>query len=437
MNKVLIITYFWPPAGGPGVQRILKFVKYLPKFGWQPIVLTVANGEYAAIDNSLEANIPSNCVIYKTKSIEPFIFYKKFLGIRSDQHIPTSVLAESNVSIKKKIANWIRLNLFVPDAKIGWKYFAVRKGLKIIAKEKPKIIFSTSPPPTVHLIANSLSEKTNLKWIADFRDPWTNIHYYEDQPRLEIVKKIDRNLESEVITSADKITCISKLDIEEDFGKKTDKLKCINIPNGFDEDDFLNLKTNKANKNVFTLLHLGAVNNERNPAEMFKVIANLKRDGFIDSTIFQFNFVGKVEEIIKETVEKLGVSDLINFVDYLPHHEALKYIEQASMLILLITNSKRNSRILPGKTFEYLRSQKYILALGPPNGEVSGILNDTNAGTILEYTDTDRIEKIIKQQFESWHKDVVDFIGSKNQIDRYSRENLTKELVTVFEDLLK
>lgn len=436
MKKVLIVTYFWPPAGGPGVQRVLKIVKFLPKFGWQPIILTVANGEYPALDNTLAKNIPSICKVYKTRTFEPFGLYKKFVGIKTDQHIPTAVLSEANVSLKKKIANWIRLNLFVPDAKIGWKYFAVKEGLKIIENEKPDIIFSSSPPPTVHLIANQLAEKTKIKWVADFRDPWTDIHYYENQSRLNFIEKLDKELEFKVLQKADKVTCISKLDIEEDFGKKTDSYKCVNIPNGYDEEDFISLNTGRTNKNIFTMLHLGAVNNERNPIGLFDAIKKLKESGFIDSTIFKFNFVGKVEPVIRDTVERFAINDLINFVDYIPHQQALKYIEETSMLVLLITNSKKNRRILPGKTFEYLRAQKFILALGPVDGEVSRIIKEVNSGIVIDYNNSETIEDILKQQFNSWHKDLADYISSKDEIQKYSRENLTKDLVGIFDNLI-
>lgn len=435
MKKVLIITYFWPPAGGPGVQRILKFVKYLPKFGWEPIILTVQNGEYPAIDYSLEKNIPNTCKVYKTNSFEPFSLYKKFLGIKNNQHIPTAVLTEEKVSFKKRIANWIRLNLFIPDAKIGWKYFAVKEGLNIIAREKPDIIFSSSPPPTVHLIAKKIAKKSNLKWIADFRDPWTEIHYYEDQPRLSLIKKIDKSLESKVLHTADKITCISKLDMEDDFGKKTNPLKCVNIPNGFDEDDFGKFNINKTNKSVFTMLHLGAVNNERNPKALFEAIKRLKNNGLINSTMFTLKFVGRIESIIKETVTSFDIDDLITFVDYLPHQKALKYMEECSILILLITNSKKNNRILPGKTFEYLRAQKFILTFGPSDGETARILMNAKAGEVVEYSDTQKIINIITKQVELWKSGTSTYFSNKQEIERYSRENLTGDLASVFNDL--
>ncbi|MCK4715587.1 MAG: glycosyltransferase, partial [Candidatus Marinimicrobia bacterium] len=210
MKKVLIITYYWPPAGGPGVQRVLKFAKYLPEFGWQPIILTVKNGEYPAIDNSLQKEIPANCKVYNTFSIEPNFVYKKFTGMGSDEKIPTAVLAAENTNWKKRLANWIRLNLFIPDAKIGWIPFAVRKGKKIIKAEKPDIIFSSSPPPTVHLIARKLAKWSGIKWVADFRDPWTDIYHYNDVKRSAWSLNRDKDKEKEIVTSADEIITVSQ-----------------------------------------------------------------------------------------------------------------------------------------------------------------------------------------------------------------------------------
>ncbi|MDX1701804.1 MAG: hypothetical protein R3250_14355, partial [Melioribacteraceae bacterium] len=373
--------------------------------------------------------------VFKTDAIEPFKLYKKFIGINKESSIPTAILADSKDSLKYKISNWIRLNLFIPDAKIGWKYYAVREGLKIIKQEKPSIIFSSSPPPTVHLIAKELAKRTNIKWVSDFRDPWTDIHYYENQPRLNVANNIDKKYELEVLNKTDKITSISRLDIEEDFGKKVAINKCINLPNGFDEEDFSEIDTKMTNKNIFTMLHLGAVNNERNPVGLFKAIKNLKESGFIDSAVFQLLFVGNVDESIKEDVDEYRINDLIKFINYLPHKESLKYTEEAFVLILLVTSSIKNKRILPGKTFEYLRAQKYILCLGPRDGEVSRIIQELRAGNVVEYEDSEEIEKLIKQQFNAWHKDLADYIVDRESIQKYSRQNLTKALAKIFNDL--
>lgn len=433
MKKVLIVTYYWPPAGGPGVQRVLKFVKYLPKLGWQPLILTVANGEYPAIDKSLEKNIPSECKVFKTSSLEPMALYKRFVGLDKNANIPTAVLADNSASLKKRFANWIRLNVFIPDAKIGWKKFAIKEGLKIIKNENPDLIFSSSPPPTVHLIASKLATKSGLKWIADFRDPWTDIHYYEDQPRLSFVKKLDKKHEEEVLKQADVVTCISQLDIELDFAKKTDAKKCINIPNGYDNEDFINLNVSNLPTKKFTLLHLGAVNKERNPVKLFEVVNSLRKKGIITKQNFQITFVGKVESIIKNTVEQNNISELVNYVDYLPHNKALQQMEKANVLLLLVTQSQKNRRILPGKTFEYMRAGKYIIALGPKNGEVARIIKETRTGKVIEYFDKAKMEKTLEALITTWLNRTSTADDNVELIKKYSREELTKKLVSVFD----
>ncbi|MEE9430935.1 MAG: glycosyltransferase [Melioribacteraceae bacterium] len=437
MKKVLIITYYWPPAGGPGVQRVLKFVKYLPKLGWQPIVLTVANGEYPAIDKTLEKNIPLGVKVFKTSSWEPNNLYKKFLGMKESENIPTAVLVDDNPSFKKKFASWVRLNLFVPDAKIGWKRFAIKEGLKIIKKEKPDLIFSSSPPPTVHLIASELAKQSKLKWVADFRDPWTDIHYYEDQPRMAYVKAKDRRLEKIVLNNADKITCISKLDIELDFANKTDSPKCINIPNGFDDDDFKEMNIFNSPTEKFTLLHLGAINKERNPIKLFEAVKSLRDKGLININNFQIIFVGNIDATIITTVEKNEIWDMVKYVEYLPHVEALSFTEHTSVLLLLVTQSQNNRRILPGKTFEYMRTGKYIFALGPEDGEVARIISETKTGTVVDYSDLDKIRNTLEEQFNNWALNKLSIQPNAKEIRKYSRKNLTEELVKVFDELVK
>jgi len=248
MKKVLIVTYYWPPAGGAGVQRVLKFAKYLPQFGWQPIILTVENPDCPVIDDSLLNDIPPECKVYKTKAIEPFELYKKITGKNKSDKIPSDVLANSkNLTFAEKIARWIRINLFIPDAKIGWKYYAIKKAKRIIEQEKIDIIFSTSPPQTVALIAKKIAKISKLKWVADFRDPWMEIVYYQNLNRNNITKYIDGKLEKGVLKKADVLLTISA-DIVDLFRSKVDKKDYSIIPNGFDETDFLK---NEKKKNDF------------------------------------------------------------------------------------------------------------------------------------------------------------------------------------------
>lgn len=433
MKKVLIITYYWPPAGGPGVQRVLKFSKYLPEFNWQPIILTVKKGEYPATDETLAEDIPECCKVYKTNSIEPNFLYKKFTGMKPDEKIPVAVLAEENLNWKKKLANWVRLNLFIPDAKIGWIPFAIREGKRIIRKENPDIIFSSSPPPTVHLIAKRLAKWSKIKWVADFRDPWAEIHYYENQKRTKISNKLDRKYEKAVLNDAIVITCISQFDIEDDFSKKVKGEKCINIPNGYDESDFTNLTYNTKNDQKFVLMHLGAVSAERNPTNLFRAIRILANEDKISCRTFSLNFIGTLNKSVTISIDEFKINKFVEIMPYLPHRKALEYTQQASVMLLLVTQSEKNKRILPGKTFEYMRTGKPIFVLGPEDGEVSRIISETNTGIVLEYDNYINIYKTLLELFNSWKISDINRYSLNKNILAYSRKGLTEKIVNVFE----
>jgi hypothetical protein len=436
MKKVLIITYYWPPAGGPGVQRILKFAKYLPQYNWQPIVLTVKQGEYPAIDHSLTKEIDSCIQVVKTNSLEPGIIYKKFTGLKKEDQIPVAVLAEEEENWRKKIAHWIRLNLFIPDAKIGWLPFAIYKGKNIIRDEKPEIIFSSSPPPTVHLIARKLKKYSGLKWVADFRDPWTDIHYYENKPRLKWIENMDKKLEHSILDHADKIVCISKLDIEMYFKHRIQGDKCIHIPNGYDESDFKGIQPHGTSGDIFHIIHLGAAGKERNPTNLFKAIKKLSDKSIIHPGSFCLTFIGKVEQEVMTSFKEYSILDYIKCIPYLPHKEALNHCVNASIMLLLITQSEKNIRILPGKTFEYMRLGIPLLALGPEKGEVARILNESKAGKVIDYKNEQDIYDFILKAYRKWSNKEENLLTAGNYIQRYERKNLTGELALVFNDII-
>lgn len=436
MQKVLIITYHWPPAGGPGVQRVLKFAKYLPDFGWEPLILTVAHGEYSALDDSLINEVSKEIIVFKTRSIEPFSLYKRFTGMGKEEKIPTAVLAENKISWKKKGANWIRLNLFIPDAKIGWLPFASQTGKHIVRQFKPDIIFSSSPPPTVHLIARKLKKWSGLKWVADFRDPWTDIHYYEGQTRMQKAKNLDTKLELSVLNSADSISCISQLDIDLDFGKKVSANKCINIPNGYDEADFPSVQPAPSSGNYFNLLHLGAIGPERIPHNLLKTIHLLHQKNLIEPGIFKVTLIGKVEPEVKDCVNQYKIEQYIEYVPYLPHIDAISQAQSADVLLLLITQSKLNRRILPGKIFEYMRLRKPVFALGPEDGEVSRILNETKIGEVIDYQNEKKIYQVLLNLIQAKKAGVLYSLSLDSGIEKFSRKNLTGRLVEVFNSLI-
>ncbi len=432
MKKVLIITYYWPPSGGPGVQRVLKFVKYLAKFDWQPIILTVKNGEYPSIDNTLENDIPKNCIVYKTNSLEPTNFYKKITGMKKDEKIPVAVLSEKNVNWKKKIANWIRLNFFIPDAKVGWIPFAVKQGKEIMKEYRPDIIFSSSPPQTVNLIAKKLAKWSGLKWVADFRDPWTDVYHYDKSAKFKLSQLIDNFQEKSVLTIADKVITVSSGVLGLLNEKVNNRKKFHIIPNGYDADDFSQFQLKKSVK--FTITYGGKINNQQNPKILWKVLKHFCGKDTEFQKNLKIHLMGNISESILNDIQNNGLSSKLEYSGYVNHVQLINNFQSASVLLLLIPDTDKNKGILTGKLFEYLAMNKFILGFGPDDGDSAKILTETQTGQMINYDNEDSLTSIIEEQYENW-KNQINFFNNQNIITSYSREYLTKKLIDIFESV--
>lgn len=430
MKKVLIITYYWPPAGGPGVQRVLKFVKYFKKFNWEPIVLTVENGSYPAIDETLLEEIPNDCKVYKCPAIEPFGIYKKFVGIKKDEKIPTHVLNKNEkAGLKQNLSRWVRSNIFIPDARIGWINNIVKYGLEIVEKEEPDFILSSSPPHSLQLGAKKLASKSGIKWIADFRDPWTDGFWQKDLNKSAISKKIDLSFEKKVLKSADAIIAVgnSMIDL---FKDKVDNNYHI-IQNGYDESDFKDVV--KSDSDKFRIKHSGSVRKMQNPVNLFPAIRNLLDSKKISKDKLLIEFFGSVHPDIKAEVEKFNLEDVFEFKSYVPHTESVKNIVNSEILLLFIPNTPDNKGIITGKIFEYLRTKNTILGLGPTDGDAADILNKTGCGKMFTYTDN--LESYIEEKYNAWLTNEDIKIDDK-VIEDYSREAGTKRLASLMNDIL-
>lgn len=426
LKKVLIITYYWPPAGGPGVQRVLKFAKYLPEFGWEPIILTVENGEYPAIDESLLNEIPAAIKIYKTKSFEPFILYRKFSG--EDKPIPVGVLAQSDISLKKRVANFIRLNLIIPDAKIGWKIPALKKGYEILSIENPDLIFSTSPPPTAHLIAKSLSKKSKLNWVADLRDPWSKIHYYNR--RSFISAKLDEKLERFILKSADAVTTVSKnfsLLIE------SEENKTIIIPNGFDNEDIELTNTEAKYESSFKIAYVGGLNENRFYLNFFEALRDFVHNSNLTAKDIKLTLAGSIAENCLNKIEKtLGHVVSFEYKGYLEHPDALKLMNNANLLLLFTEKVSNYEGHIPGKIFEYLASGKFILGIEKSGSDIQNILKEVDGGLVV--SEGHNFELLFKELYLKWKSDELKGADHK-QIEKYSRKYLTGQLAQLFDQL--
>ncbi len=430
MKKVLIITYYWPPAGGSGVQRALKFVKYLPQFGWEPIVLTVENPDSPVDDASLLNDIPEGIKIYKTKSLEPFELYKKFTGKKSDFKIPNDILIDkTKMSVKDKIANWIRLNIFIPDAKIGWKRYAVKEGLRIIKKEKIDLIFTTSPPHTVQLIGKSLANKSGLKWIADFRDPWMELIHYQANSRSRFAVLLESKIEKNILKNADRIITVSN-EIKKLFNSKTEKLKVEVIPNGYDETD-INIEYQSSTKSDFVITYTGIISETKIPYSLLLAVKKLKEEGCSNIKIA---FAGKVPEKFNDAILGYKLEENYIFKGYLSHRESVKLLLESDILLLIIDNIPNNKGILTGKLFEYMGVRKPIFAIGPVGGDAHDILQKTNSGEMIDYDDVNGAYSLLKKMYEIWSNNSSSYTFDAEQ---FSRKNLTKKLAEVFVETIK
>lgn len=417
MIKALIITYYWPPAGGSGVQRWLKFVKYLRTFDIEPIVYTVENPEYVFNDTSLEKDIPENLTVLKQPIWEPYQLANLF---SRNKKVESAGFLTKKKSILGSLKNYIRANYFIPDARVFWIKPSVKYLKNYIKTNKIDIIISTGPPHSMHLIANQLKKETGVKWIADFRDPWTDIDYFHHLPLTKKSKKMHQKLEQEVLTNADEVIVVGN--------SMKDTYKAIStnvhvITNGYD--------TESNNKNItlskkFSITHVGLMNADRNHHFLWKVLSEIATENKDFKNDLEIKLIGKVDESIIQSIKKEGLLDNLIIVPYLPHDEVIKCQQESQVLLLSINNVPAAKGIITGKVFEYLQAQRPILAIAPSNGDLAEIITSTKAGTVVDFDDENHLRAEIKQYYALYNQDNL----SVKSVDLQSchRKNLTEAL---------
>lgn len=395
MKKVLIITYYWPPSGGAGVQRWLKFVKYLPEFGWQPIVYTPENPEFPVIDESLQKDIPEGIEVIKQPIWEPYSWYRQFLGQKDKKIGAGFVSEEKEPGLLHKISVWVRGNFFIPDARMFWIKPSVTF-LKEYLRDNPvDVIVSTGPPHSMHLIALALKKELGIKWVADFRDPWTNIDFYDELMLTKWAHRKHHALEREVLTNADKVVTIGYTMTEEMMALGAPHVETIT--NGFDEEDFPSDEVELDED--FTISHIGTFSPSRNHPAFWKALAELKSENEDFAKKFKFRTVGVVDHQVKASIEEHGLTENWDAISYVPHDEVLRYQRSSHVLLVSINNTPNAAGILPGKFFEYLASGRPILAIGPKDSDIGKVLELTGAGVIVEPDDVEGVKREILNIF--------------------------------------
>ncbi|HLP51787.1 MAG TPA: glycosyltransferase [Chitinophagales bacterium] len=415
-KKVLIFTYYFPPAGGVAVQRFLKFSKYLPEFGWEPIIVSVENGSYPYYDESLLNELSPSLKVYRTKTFEPFEFYNLLKGKKGKAMPVVSVGSHQKRSLFQQTSEYIRANFFIPDARKGWVPYAVKQGEDIIKSQKIDAIITTGPPHSTHLIGLQLKQKYGVKWVADFRDPWTGIFYNNILPRTESTKRKDKALETQVLQTADLVTVISP-GMKKEFEARAKKIEVV--MNGYDHEDFANTITRK--EDVFTIRYVGNLMASQNVEALWKALAKYKGE-------FKLELIGRVDDAVKNSITESGISEYVRYVDFVGHKKAIELMQQADMLLFVIPDVKDGALILTGKLFEYLASKTELISFGPVNGNAAEILQQTGRKNMLAFTDTNETAKQVESALSHFKQTKTAFKYSDTKAEVFSRKNQAGKL---------
>lgn len=420
-KKVLVICYYWPPAGGPGVQRWLKFVKYLPDFDIEPIVYGPENPSYPITDTELLHEVPEDVQILKRPIREPY----GIAGMLSRKHTKAIssglVPHQKKQNLLQKLLLYVRGNYFVPDARIGWVKPSVAYLKGVIATQDIRTIITTGPPHSMHLIGLGIKKKLPaIHWIADFRDPWTTIGYHDQLKMTPKTKEKHKSMESEVLQTANEIVVTSPR-TKLEFSNLT-KQPITVITNGYDIAENQNIKLNKK----FTLSHIGSLLSDRNPDILWSAIATIisTNRAFRDS--FRLSLSGRVSETVLERIAFYGLEDYVQLEGYVSHRKAIQLQREANVLLLIEINSHTTKAIIPGKLYEYLAARRPILAIGPEGSDIEAIIDNTDSGSYHNYKEEEAIRKAILSHFTRFMNKSEEL--QSGDISKYHRKTLTETL---------
>ena len=416
MKKALIITYYWPPAGGSGVQRWLKFVKYFRDFDIEPVVYTVENSNYPILDESLVHDIPKGIEILKQRIWEPNNLFA-FFGKKKTE---SAGFLNPNPSFFGKILQYIRANYFIPDARKFWVKPSTSYLKKYLKANKIDVVITTGPPHSMHLIGLNLKKELNIKWIADFRDPWTEIDYFQQLPLTKKAIEKHHSLEKGVLKNADAVLVVGKT-MQENFSKFNSKV--ITVTNGFDES--------LTNENValdlkFTITHIGLMNADRNPKMLWEVLSEIVSENEEFSKDFDLKLIGKADASVIDDISRYKLSKNVLVIDYVTHNKVVEFQKKSQVLLLIVNNVPSAKGIITGKIFEYLMAKRPILAIAPSNGDVSEIINETNSGVVIDFGDKVALKKAMLGYYAKFKLGNLT-VESKN-IAQFHRKELTKKV---------
>jgi len=427
LKRVLIITYYWPPSGGSGVQRWLYFTKYLQDANWEPIIYTVQNGEYPYTDSSLQQHIPDHLEVIKGPIWEPYTLFKKLSGTK--EQVNPSIFSEmERGSWFKRFLLWIRGNFFIPDARMFWIRPSIHLLENYLKKYPVDFIVSTGPPHSTHLIARSLKRRLNIPWLADFRDPWTQIYSFKQLNLSKLSKRIHHRLENSVLREANLVVTVSP-DCKKGLESLVNREVCV-VTNGYEAFPKQNpVKDHSKIKMVYA----GVLSADRNPSIFWKVLENYLSDNPAISDKFELILIGNIDALIVSQLRASSLSPYLKVYASMPHAQLQQYLFEADLLLLV--GVPGNKGVITGKFFEYLYLQKPIYSISPADSDVVTILKETEAGLNADYTDAEQLYSNLERLFEMVSDN--SFPNNETKIANYSRKNLTTAISKLMNDYLE
>ncbi|MFA8299581.1 MAG: glycosyltransferase family 4 protein [Hyphomicrobiales bacterium] len=432
MKKVLIITYYWPPSGGMGVQRWLKFVKYCKEFGWEPIVYAPLNPEYPSYDKSFEKDIPNDTTILRKEVWEPYTLYKRFVGRKKNDTIKIAFSSQKKKKgITEKISIWLRANLFIPDARCFWIKPSIKYLSKYIESNSIDAVVSTGPPHSTHMIARGLQKKFSIPWLADFRDPWTQVCYFKTLSPGKLAFAIHRKWELDILKNADVVTAASE-GFERGFQELLNREYNV-VHNGFDADDF-SIVDGIQPDSKFTFVYAGSMSADRNPITLWKVLSDLCKEVEDFSSNLAIKVFGIPDITIEESVKENDLSDNVFFSGFVSYEEILKQEKKAQVLFANSSTNDEDNHVIPGKMYEYLAIGRPILYLGKEDSEASKLLSQTNAGIAIN---NDNYTKL-KSQITDWYtayKSTGKLETNTTSLEKYTRKYLSREFAKLLDNI--
>lgn len=380
------------------MQRALKFAKYLPEFGWLPTVLTVRpeDAAYPDVDPELAREVPSEVEVVRTPAWDPYALYARLLGKEKSETVSVGFLGAAEENWKQRLARWLRANLFLPDARIGWVPFAAARGGRLLDETHFDALLTTGPPHSVHLTGILLARRSGLPWVVDFRDPWVGIDYYAELPMTALARRIDAGLEQAVLNRADLCLTVSA----EMKASMSPRAQCPFevIENGFDPADFA-VEAEPASDR-FVLSHVGNMNVARNPVALWRAMERLRTPERMPE--LELSLVGNVDPAVLEDARSRGLDVHLARHPYVPHDEAVRHMRQSALLLLSINRVEGAGGITTGKVYEYVASGRPVLGIGPPGGNAADVLQRSGAGRVFDFDDADGIAAALEAHYEAW-----------------------------------